>query len=104
MEPGDLSLPPPHHWHEHDNEGSEHAMWFDMLDAPVSLPLDIVYFEAAPRTPLNRQLPERVAYRTAGLLPYRSPTIAPQRYPKLRYRRTDVQKAPTEAASAARRG
>ena len=103
MEPGGLILTPPHHWHEHDNEGSEHAMWLDMVDAPVSSPLDVVYCEAGPRTPLNQQLPERVACRTGGLLPYRTPTIAPQRYPKLGYRWTDVQKALTEAASAAGR-
>lgn len=106
MEPGDLILTPPHHWHEHDNEGSEHAMWLDIVAAPVSSPLDAVYFEAGPRTPLSHQ---PAAARAGGLrhcrlLPYRSPTIAPQRYPKLRYRWTDMQKALTEAASAAGRG
>jgi gentisate 1,2-dioxygenase len=104
MEPGDLILTPPHHWHEHVNEGSEHVIWLDMLDAPVSAPLDAVYFEGGPRTPVNEQVPERAGYRAAGLLPYRSPAVAPQRYPMLRYRWTEVQHALTALASTAGRG
>jgi len=104
MEPGDLILTPPHHWHEHVNEGGEHAIWLDMLDVPLSSPLDAVYFESGPRTPPAEQRPERAAWCAAGLLPYRSPRIAPQRYPMLRYRWSEVRKALDAMASAAAHG
>ncbi len=103
MEPGDLILTPPHHWHEHVNEGTEHVIWLDMLDAPISSHLDAVYFEGSPRTPVSEQLPERQAYRAPGLVPYRSPSATPLRYPMLRYRWADVQKALEALASSADR-
>jgi gentisate 1,2-dioxygenase len=100
MEPGDLILTPPHHWHEHVNEGKEHVIWLDMLDAPISSALDAVYFEGGPRTPVSAQVPERAAYRAPGMLPFRSPKIAPQRYPMLRYRWSKVEQALAALASA----
>ncbi len=43
MEPGDLLLTPPHHWHEHRHEGTEPMIWMDILDHPVGIPLETSY-------------------------------------------------------------
>jgi gentisate 1,2-dioxygenase len=90
MEPGDLILTPPHHWHEHIHEGKEPVIWLDILDIPVSGTVDAIYFERGVRTAPEDMANENRSYQVPGVVPYRSPLAMPRRYPLLRYRWIDV--------------
>jgi 1-hydroxy-2-naphthoate dioxygenase len=45
MQPYDLILTPGWSWHDHHNEGSEDAIWFDGLDVPFTLALNQSFYE-----------------------------------------------------------
>jgi gentisate 1,2-dioxygenase len=91
MEPGDLLLTPPHHWHEHRHEGSDPMIWMDILDHPVGIPLETSYLvdeedaeqEDLPRW--NAAESSEALYTAPGLVPFRSPQERPKRYPMLRF-------------------
>jgi gentisate 1,2-dioxygenase len=100
MEPGDVILTPPHHWHEHVHEGSEPVVWLDILDIPISGNIDAIYFERGVRTSPNDVKIESRSYHVPGVVPYRSPLAAPGRYPLLRYRWFDVREALTDLAAS----
>jgi gentisate 1,2-dioxygenase len=91
MEPGDLLLTPPHHWHQHRHEGSEPMIWMDILDHPVGIPLETSYLvdeeDAAPEDlrRVNTADSSEALYMAAGLVPFRSPGERPKRYPMLRF-------------------
>jgi gentisate 1,2-dioxygenase len=95
MNPGDLILTPPHHWHEHRHDGSGPAIWLDLLDHPVGIPLETSYLvEDRTGTALSeKQDPSETAYRTPGLVPYRRPNVAARRYPMMRYAWRKVREA-----------
>jgi gentisate 1,2-dioxygenase len=91
MEPGDLLLTPPHHWHEHRHEGSEPMIWMDILDHPVGIPLETSYLvdeeDAAPEDlhRVNATDSSEALYMAPGLVPFRGPQERPKRYPMLRF-------------------
>jgi gentisate 1,2-dioxygenase len=91
MEPGDLLLTPPHHWHEHRHEGSDPMIWMDILDHPVGIPLETSYLvdeeDAAPGDlhRVNAGDSSEALYMAPGLVPFRSPRERPKRYPMLRF-------------------
>ncbi len=91
MERGDLLLTPPHHWHEHRHEGAAPVTWMDILDHPVSVPLEVSYLveEEDPASgyvrPRNMPDASEITYTMAGLVPYRTPGTATQRYPLMRF-------------------
>jgi gentisate 1,2-dioxygenase len=90
MEPGDLLLTPPHHWHEHRHEGTEPMIWMDILDHPVGIPLETSYLvdeEDVSGQPnrANSAYSSEPIYAASGLVPFRSPAVAPRRYPMMRF-------------------
>jgi gentisate 1,2-dioxygenase len=99
MEPGDLILTPPHHWHEHIHEGTDPVIWLDILDLPISSAVDAIYFEPGQRTPLDQIKEEVRTYSVPGVIPFRSPQSIPSRYPLLRYRWSEIRDALTDAAA-----
>jgi gentisate 1,2-dioxygenase len=48
METGDVVLTPGWYWHGHGHDGDEPAYWFDGLDVPLALGLDVMRFEDFP--------------------------------------------------------
>jgi gentisate 1,2-dioxygenase len=90
MEEGDLLLTPPHHWHEHRHEGTDPMIWMDILDHPVGIPLETSYLvdeeDAAGESPReNTARSSEATYAASGLVPFRSPAVAPGRYPMMRF-------------------
>jgi gentisate 1,2-dioxygenase len=84
MNRGDLILTPQGTWHDHGNDGTEPALWVDVLDLPLVDHLGAVYFEFAyseidedtgervPRRTQTVKLPDDHSdnlYGTSGLLP-----------------------------------
>ncbi len=51
MIPGHMLLTPGDCWHEHYHEGSEPAIWLDILDAPVHNALGTITFQPGPVEP-----------------------------------------------------
>jgi gentisate 1,2-dioxygenase len=98
MEPGDLILTPPHHWHEHIHEGTDPVIWLDILDIPISSAVDAIYFEPGQRTPQHQIKEEVRTYSVPGIVPFRSPQSSPSRYPLLHYRWSEIRDALTDAA------
>lgn len=45
MEPYDLVLTPAWHWHDHRNAGTTPAAWVDVLDAPLTAALNLMFYE-----------------------------------------------------------
>jgi gentisate 1,2-dioxygenase len=93
MEPGDLILTPPHHWHEHVHEGQDPVIWLDILDIPISSAVDAIYFEPGSRTSPEEIKEELRNFRVPGIVPFRGPLSSPPRYPLLHYPWTDVRAA-----------
>lgn len=91
MQEGDLLLTPPHHWHEHTHEGSEPMIWMDILDHPIGIPLETSYLvdeedEAPEKLHFeNSAVSSDSMYVAPGLVPFRSPGVAPKRYPMMRF-------------------
>jgi gentisate 1,2-dioxygenase len=77
MEPGDVVLTPNWCWHDHQNDGTETALWLDGLDLPLVRALNAMFFEPFPqdRQPVLEP-PDSAARRIAapGLVPSRSST------------------------------
>jgi gentisate 1,2-dioxygenase len=74
MEPGDLIITPPMHWHDHGHDGTEPVVWLDGLDIPLVRHLDASWSSAmqparAPGTPSDPSADELCA---AGVVPRRS--------------------------------
>ena len=103
MAPGDLILTPPHHWHEHVHEGTAPVIWLDVLDIPVSSAVDAIYFEPGQRTRPDRTAEEKRIYSLAGIVPYRGPAVAPQRYPLMHYRWSEIRAALTDLGAQTER-
>jgi gentisate 1,2-dioxygenase len=101
MEPGDLILTPPHHWHEHVHEGTDPVIWLDVLDIPISSAVDAIYFEPGQRTPLHLIKDEARTYLVPGIVPFRSPQSTPSRYPLLRYCWSEIRRALIDSATRA---
>lgn len=101
MEPGDLLLTPPHHFHAHGHDGSAPAIWMDILDHPVAIPLEASYLvegnphAAAKAKPDNQYW----LYSQGGLVPFRGPATPPPDYPLLCYRWVEVRAALVRAAA-----
>ena len=103
MEPGDLILTPPHHWHEHMHDGNGPAIWLDLLDIPVSNAIEAIYFERGQVTPAADLKQPSAAYRTPGVVPYRGPTTAPLPYALLRYAWSEVRETLIALGASAQR-
>lgn len=75
MEPGDVLLTPNWCWHDHQNDGSESAIWLDGLDVPLVRMMNAIFFEPYPedRQPVSDP-PDGVARQFAapGLVPPRA--------------------------------
>lgn len=84
MNRGDLILTPQGTWHDHGNDGTEPALWVDVLDLPLVDHLGAVFFEFAyseadettgdevPRRLQTVNMPDNHSgnlYGTSGLLP-----------------------------------
>jgi gentisate 1,2-dioxygenase len=91
MQSGDLLLTPPHFWHEHRHDGPDPMTWMDILDHPISVPMEVSYLvekddpNSGYVNPNNMPDASEVTYTMAGLVPYRSPSVVPQRYPLMRF-------------------
>ena len=80
MEPGDLIITPPMHWHDHGHEGREPVVWLDGLDIPLVRSLEASWASAMrpaqpPSTDTDSSQDE---FTAAGLVPRHS------RYPETR--------------------
>lgn len=91
MEAGDLLLTPPHFWHEHVHEGPDPMVWMDILDHPISIPMEVSYLvekgdpDSGYVAPSNMPDSTETTYLTPGLIPFRSPAVPPQRYAMMRF-------------------
>ncbi|HCZ49070.1 MAG TPA: gentisate 1,2-dioxygenase [Gammaproteobacteria bacterium] len=70
--PGDMVIGPSWAWHSHSNEGPDDAIWFDCLDAPLTVLLDGSFFQ-----PFDRHEMEITRVQNASSLAYGHPGIAP---------------------------
>ncbi|MBE1584097.1 hypothetical protein H4W80_002355 [Nonomuraea angiospora] len=80
MTPGDLVLTPGWTVHEHHNPGDEPMVWLDVLDLPLVIGLEALFFEQRPGNPAQ-QCPARSASemfygQSAGLVPVGNQTPA----------------------------
>lgn len=81
MEVGDLILTPPHHWHSHYHDGSEPAIWMDVLDHPVAIPLETSFLTGEEGGGRKEYQSPDSPYIAPGLIPFRTPLQAAPRYP-----------------------
>jgi gentisate 1,2-dioxygenase len=107
MEPGDLILTPPQHWHEHHNPGRSPMIWMDVLDHPVAIPLETSYSveqSASDSESIGSGSADAstTLYTCPGFVPYRRPTEAPRRYPLMRFPWTRARAALLDMARALR--
>ena len=102
MEPGDLILTPPNHWHDHGHEGRTPMIWMDVLDHPLAVPLDISYVTPGKLATFGENTLDAgdTAYRCAGVAPYRPLGHKPPDYPLRRYRWSRVREALAALAEA----
>jgi len=68
MARGDLILTPQGTWHDHGNDGSQPAIWVDVLDLPIVDHLGAVFFTFA-YTELDENTGKRVPRRTQTVTP-----------------------------------
>jgi gentisate 1,2-dioxygenase len=76
MEPGDVLLTPNWCWHDHENNGTETAVWLDGLDVPLVRAMNAMFFEPFPqdRQPVSDPPDGIIRQFTApGLAPPRAP-------------------------------
>ena len=104
MEPGDVILTPPLHWHDHGNEGTAPVIWMDVLDHPLAVPLDVSYIIPGALAESYNEQPDSgdTWFSCPGVVPYRGPNRRPPTYPLRRYRWDrvrDALKATSEVAS-----
>jgi gentisate 1,2-dioxygenase len=110
MHRGDLILTPQGTWHDHGNDGTEPALWVDVLDLPLVDHLGAIYFDFA-YSEIDERTGERVPrrtqtvhaphqhsdnlYGTSGLLPAYDPGARGQGHgtPKFVYRWDDTLRA-----------
>ena len=87
MLPGDLILTPNWVWHDHHNEGSSNAIWFDGLDAIMAFWIGAGFFQEYEEVSKDAYQPvlQDVDYITnsygPGLLPEKS--VLPDHIPKI---------------------
>ena len=81
MEPGDLIITPPMHWHDHGHEGTEPVVWLDGLDLPLVRSFDASWASRMrpARAPATSTDPSQDELSAAGLVPRHS------RYPETPY-------------------
>jgi len=81
MEPGDLIITPPMHWHDHGHDGTEPVVWLDGLDLPLVRSLDASWASRMrpAREPETTTDPSQDELSAAGLVPRYS------RYPDTPY-------------------
>jgi len=68
MHPGDIIFTPNWTWHEHVNEGTDRALFIDVLDVPLHRYLKDAFYESGPAKDLPAQLPDS-AFAAAMMLP-----------------------------------
>ncbi|MAF46738.1 MAG: cupin domain-containing protein [Rhodospirillales bacterium] len=68
MDPGDMILTPAWTWHEHLHDGTEPAIWVDVLDSPIHRHFDTVGWESGPTNEIPDRIPD-TAFHTPGLTP-----------------------------------
>jgi gentisate 1,2-dioxygenase len=76
MEAGDVLLTPNWCWHDHQNDGTETAVWLDGLDVPLVKLMNAMFFEPYPHDRQPVQDPPDGASRqfsAPGLVPPRTP-------------------------------
>ena len=102
MEPGDLILTPPMHWHDHGHEGSEPVVWLDGLDLPLVRAFEACWVSAtlSPKTPQTDVDSSQDEFTASGLVPRRS-RYAETEYPQLRWPWTTVRAALGRMAATA---
>ncbi|WP_431918213.1 cupin domain-containing protein [Nonomuraea jabiensis] len=80
MTPGDLVLTPGWTVHEHHNPGDEPMVWLDVLDLPLVIGLEALFFEQRPGNPVQRcparSASEMLYGQSAGLVPVGNQTPA----------------------------
>lgn len=98
MEYGDLILTPNWCWHGHRHEGTEKAMWLDVLDVPLHNYLGTGVFQPPPMI----EVPETVddtTYDVPNIVPD-NPVGRSDHSPKFRYPYVDAVKALAKAPPA----
>ncbi len=105
MDEGDLVLTPPLHWHDHGHEGTEPAVWMDVLDHPLAVPLDVSYVTVGKLADGYNEQPDvgDTCYSCPGLVPYRAPGERAPTYPMRRFRWARVRDALTATAEVSAR-
>ena len=68
MQPGDIIFTPNWTWHEHVNEGSDRALFIDVLDVPLHRYLKDAFYESGPAKDLSTPLPD-AAFAAATMMP-----------------------------------
>jgi gentisate 1,2-dioxygenase len=79
MEPGDLILTPNWTWHSHVNEGDGPILWLDVLDAPVVMALNQMFYQEYPtaQQPFTKARDDSLQRYGGALLPtWETPTRA----------------------------
>ncbi len=105
MEPGDVILTPPLHWHDHGNEGKKPVIWMDVLDHPLAVPMDVSYILPGALAESYIEQPDSgdTWFSCPGLVPYRGPNRRPPDYPLRRFRWDRVRGALMASAEVASR-
>ena len=68
MLPGDIIFTPNWTWHEHVNEGTDRALFIDVLDVPLHRYLKDAFYESGPHGKLTELLPD-AAFTAATMMP-----------------------------------
>lgn len=68
MFPGDIVFTPNWTWHEHVNEGSDRALFIDVLDVPLHRYLKDAFYDSGPARDIPAQLPDD-AFAAAMMVP-----------------------------------
>jgi len=102
MEPGDLILTPPMHWHDHGHAGRDPVVWLDGLDLPLVRAFEACWVSPtlSPKTPETDIDSSQDEFTASGLVPRRS-RYADGGYPQLRWPWTTVRAALERMAAMA---
>ena len=102
MEPGDLIITPPMHWHDHGHEGRDPMVWLDGLDLPLVRSFDASWAShmRPAQPPLTATDSSQDEFTAAGLVPRRS-RYPDGEYPQVRWPWQTVRGALAATAAAA---
>lgn len=100
MGPGDLVLTPSWTFHEHHNSGPDAMVWIDILDLPLVVALDAMFFEEGRSDDVTRSVnpgsrSEGWYAGGPGLVPADGPELPRHHSPLLAYRWADTDRALT---------